>query len=46
MQQQIDFKTSYAAIYRAKKEFLKPVRHIDEISFDDLVGIELQKKNS
>lgn len=43
MKQTINFQTDYAAIWRSKKEFLKPVKHIENISFDDLVGIERQK---
>lgn len=37
------WESTYAAIWRAKHEFLKPVKHIEEISFDDLIGIETQK---
>ena len=44
MKQTVDFSKDYAAIWRAKKEFLKPVKQIDAMSFDDLVGIEFQKK--
>ncbi|MBU0632505.1 ATP-binding protein [bacterium] len=44
MNQNINFKDDYAAIWRPKKEYLKPVQNIDEITFDDLVGIERQKK--
>lgn len=40
----IDWQTTYAAIYRAKKEALKPVKYLDEISLNDLVGIEQQKE--
>jgi len=43
MKQTINFKDDYAAIWRPKKEILKPVKHIENISFDDLVGIERQK---
>jgi predicted AAA+ superfamily ATPase len=39
----IDWTTTYAAIYRAKKESLKPVKYLDEISLNDLVGIAFQK---
>lgn len=44
MQQTINFQNDYAAIWRSKKEFLKPVREIENVSFDDLVGIERQKE--
>jgi len=37
------WETIYAAIWRSKHEFLKPVKHIEKIGFDDLVGIETQK---
>ncbi len=43
MNQTVDFKRDYAAIWRAKKEYLKPVKAIENISFDTLVGIERQK---
>jgi predicted AAA+ superfamily ATPase len=39
----MDFQNSYAAIWRAKKELLKPVKHLEDISFDNLIGIERQK---
>jgi predicted AAA+ superfamily ATPase len=41
----IKWKKNYAAIYRVKKEFLKPVKYLDDISLDDLVGIEKQKES-
>jgi len=44
MNQTIDFKSHYAAIWRAKREFLKPVKHIEDVTFSDLVGIEKQKE--
>lgn len=40
----MDWKNTYAAIYRAKKEALKPVKYLDEITLEDLVGIEKQKE--
>lgn len=43
MQQNIDWKNCFGAIWRAKKEYLKPVIHIDKITFDDLIGIDRQK---
>lgn len=39
----IDWNKTYAAIYRAKKEYLKPVKHLDSLTFDDLLGIDYQK---
>ncbi len=40
----MDWENIYAAIYRAKKEALKPVKYLDEITLEDLVGIEKQKE--
>lgn len=40
----MDWENTYAAIYRAKKEALKPVKYLDEITLEDLVGIEKQKE--
>lgn len=40
----MDWKNTFAAIYRAKKEALKPVKYLDEITLNDLVGIEQQKE--
>lgn len=41
---QIDWSSTYAAIYRSKKSYLKPVYDFDPIRFDDLLGIETQKE--
>lgn len=43
MENSIDFEECYAAIWRSKKEYLKPVKHIENLSFEQLVGIERQK---
>jgi len=40
----IDWEKSFAAIYRAKTDSLKPVKYLDDTTFDDLVGIEKQKQ--
>lgn len=40
----IDWQNTYASIYRAKQERLKPVKYIDELRFNDLVGIDKQKE--
>ncbi|MDR0579005.1 MAG: ATP-binding protein [Campylobacteraceae bacterium] len=39
----IDWGTTKAAIYRAKKDALKPVFEIDTVTFDDLLNIDEQK---
>ena len=44
MNQTINWKSDNAAIWRAKKEFLKPVKHIENITFDNLIGIDIQKQ--
>ena len=41
---EIDWNQHYAAIWRARKEYLRPVLHIDPIQMDDLLGIEEQKR--
>lgn len=43
MQGKIEWESCFAALWRAKKEWLKPVLEIDEISLDQLVGIQRQK---
>lgn len=40
----IDWNQYHAAIWRAKKEILKPVKHIDAMTLESLVGIERQKR--
>ncbi len=41
---QVDWKEIYAAIYRAKKEVLKPVKDLDEVTLNSLIGIDKQKE--
>lgn len=40
----IDWNQHHAAIWRARKEYLRPVQHIDPIAVDDLLGIDEQKQ--
>lgn len=40
----LDWNVTLAAIWRQRKEYLRPVRHIDPISLDELKGIESQKQ--
>lgn len=40
----LDWNQHHAAIWRARKEFLRPVQHIDPIGIDDLLGIDEQKQ--
>jgi predicted AAA+ superfamily ATPase len=40
----IDWHTTYAAIWRQKKEYLRPVARLDAIRLGDLVGIDNQKQ--
>lgn len=40
----MEWHSTYAAIYRAKKDELKAVRELDEVNLDDLLGIESQKE--
>lgn len=41
---QIDWTTTLAAIWRQRKEYLRPVRNIDPVTLNDLVGIDHQKQ--
>ncbi len=40
----IDWQHTYAAVWRARKGYLRAITHIDEIGFDQLVGIDEQKR--
>lgn len=40
----IDWDKHHAAIWRARKEYLRPVQHIDPIALDALLGIDEQKQ--
>ena len=40
----IDWEVTFAAIWRQRKEHLRPVRNIDPVRLRDLVGIEPQKE--
>lgn len=40
----LDWNVTLAAIWRQRKEYLRPVRQIDPISLDELKGIESQKQ--
>ncbi len=40
----IDWNTIYAAIWRQRKEYLRPVLQIDPVSLNQLIGIDKQKQ--
>jgi len=40
----IDWTTVKAAIWRQRREYLRPVRNLDPIKLEQLIGIEAQKK--
>lgn len=40
----IDWNTTHAAIWRQRQQYLRPVRHLDPISLDQLIGIDSQKQ--
>jgi predicted AAA+ superfamily ATPase len=40
----IDWNTTYAAIWRQRQTFLRPVQHIDPIQLGQLLGIDAQKQ--
>jgi predicted AAA+ superfamily ATPase len=44
MQQEFDWGDVEAAIWRHNRAYLKPVRHIDPIALEDLLGVEEQKR--
>jgi predicted AAA+ superfamily ATPase len=39
----IDWKNTAAAVWRAQKSFLRPVKSIDPVSLDSLIGVDGQK---
>ena len=39
----IDWEKTYAAVWRARKAYLRPIVHVDPIGFESLVGIDAQK---
>lgn len=39
----IDWNLTFAAIWRQRKAYMRPVLHIDPIQLDDLLGIDVQK---
>ena len=41
---QIDWYKTFAAIWRQRKEYLRPVRNIDPVRLANLIGIDDQKK--
>ena len=40
----IDWNSTYAAIWRQRQEYLRPVKQIDPVRLDQLLGIETQKQ--
>lgn len=40
----IDWKNTKAAVWRPRKDYLRPVRHIDPVRLEDLLGIDAQKQ--
>ncbi len=41
----IDWTTTYAAIWRQRKEYLRPVKQLDPVRLNDLLGIDEQKQS-
>jgi len=39
----IEWLDTYAAVYRSKKDILKPIEDIDPVSLNELIGIQYQK---
>lgn len=42
----IDWNITYAAIWRQRQGFLRPVKHLDNLRLDQLLGIEDQKQQA
>ncbi|KPJ92951.1 MAG: ATPase [Gammaproteobacteria bacterium SG8_11] len=40
----IDWTTTFAAIWRSRREILHPVQHLDPIQLEELLGIDTQKQ--
>ncbi|QWF70878.1 ATP-binding protein [Methylomonas paludis] len=40
----IDWNTTYAAIWRQRQQYLRPVKQLDELSLAQLIGIDQQKQ--
>ncbi len=40
----IDWNVTFAAIWRQRKAYLRPVKQVDPIRLDDLLGIDIQKR--
>jgi len=41
---QLDWTSTAAAIWRQRKEYLRPVANVDRVNIDDLLGIDQQKQ--
>jgi len=41
---EVDWRSDVAAIWRPRQQRLRPVRHLDPVELDDLLGIETQKR--
>jgi len=39
----IDWSTTFAAVWRQNREYLRPVKSVDPVSLNDLIGIDSQK---
>lgn len=40
----LDWNTCYAALWRARKEYLRPAQQIDAVRLSELIGIDIQKE--
>lgn len=41
---EIDWQTTFAAIWRQRREYLRPVKSLDSVGLDGLIGIDRQKE--
>jgi len=40
----IDWSNTAAAVWRARQDFLRPVKSVDPVTLDSLIGIDEQKR--
>ncbi|WP_370203276.1 DUF815 domain-containing protein, partial [Alloalcanivorax venustensis] len=40
----VDWRAEAAAIWRPRQQRLRPVRHLDPVALDDLLGVDTQKR--
>ncbi|HEY3487985.1 MAG TPA: ATP-binding protein [Gammaproteobacteria bacterium] len=44
IESKLDWNKTYAAIWRSRRNYLRPVKHVDPVRLEQLVGIDAQKE--